>query len=120
MNYISNIFSSTNFWTELREDTDAYKRYDLSIKQKLSVKGLEVYINASNLSNTNDVTRLRGFSLQDSNFDDSYYDDMIDEINLNGNPDIDEMLNKVPREQRSKGYEQHYGKTIDLGFRFVF
>ena len=120
MNYISNIFSSTNFWTELREDTDTYKRYDLSIKQKLFVKGLEVYINASNLSNTNDVTRLRGFSLQDSNFDDSYYDDMVDEINLNGNPNIDEMLNKVPREQRSKGYEQHYGKTIDLGFRFVF
>ena len=45
---------------------------------------------------------------------------MVDEINLNGNPNIDEMLNKVPREQRSKGYEQHYGKTIDLGFRFLF
>ena len=120
MNYISNIFSATNFWTELRQDTDSYKRYDLSIKQKLFVEGFEIYINASNLSEAVDVTRLRGFNLQNPKFDDSYYDDMIDEINLNDNPNIDEMLNKVPREQRSKGYEQHYGKTIDLGFRFVF
>ena len=120
MNYISNIFSATNFWTELRQDTDSYKRYDLSIKQKLFVEGFEIYINASNLSEAVDVTRLRGFNLQNPKFDDSYYDNMIDEINLNDNPDIDEMLNKVPREQRSKGYEQHYGKTIDLGFRFVF
>ena len=120
MNYISNIFSATNFWTELRQDTDSYKRYDLSIKQKLFVEGFEIYINASNLSEAVDVTRLRGFNLQNPKFDDSYYDNMIDEINLNDNPNMDEMLNMVPREQRSKGYEQHYGKTIDLGFRFVF
>ena len=120
MNYISNIFSATNFWTELRQDTDAYKRYDLSIKQKLFIKGLELYINASNLSEAVDITRLRGFSLQDSNFDDSYYDYMLDKIHSNENTSIDEMLNNVPRKQRSKAYEQHYGKTIDLGFRFLF
>ena len=120
MNYISNIFSSTNFWTELRQDTDAYTRYDLSIKQKLFIEGLEIYINASNLSEAIDVTRLRGFSLQDSNFDDSYYDAMLEEINSNGNANIDKMLNQIPRTQRSKGYEQHYGRTIDLGFRFLF
>ena len=120
MNYISNIFSTTNFWTELRQDTDAYTRYDLSIKQKLFIEGLEIYINASNLSEAIDVTRLRGFSLQDSNFDDSYYDAMLEEINSNGNANIDKMLNQIPRTQRSKGYEQHYGRTIDLGFRFSF
>ena len=45
---------------------------------------------------------------------------IIDEINSNENTNIDEMLNKIPRNQRSKGYEQHYGRTIDLGFRFSF
>ena len=120
MNYISNIFSATNFWTELRQDTDAYRRYDISIKQKLFIEGLEIFINASNLTEAIDVTRLRGFSLQDQNFDDSYYDHMMDEINSNENTNIDEMLNKIPRNQRSKGYEQHYGRTIDLGFRFSF
>ena len=120
MNHISNIFSTTNFWTELRQDTDAYTRYDLSIKQKLFIEGLEIYINASNLSEAIDVTRLRGFSLQDSNFDDSYYDAMLEEIDSNGNTNIDKMLNQIPRTQRSKGYEQHYGRTIDLGFRFLF
>ena len=120
MNYISNIFSATNFWTELRQDTDAFRRYDISLKQKLFMVGLEIYINASNLSEAIDVTRLRGFSLQDSNFDDSYYDAMLEEINSNGNANIDKMLNQIPRTQRSKGYEQHYGRTIDLGFRFLF
>tara|TARA_Y100001968_G_scaffold327406_1_gene372395 strand:+ start:511 stop:3534 length:3024 start_codon:yes stop_codon:yes gene_type:complete len=120
MNYISNIFSATNFWTELRQDTDAYRRYDLSIKQKLYVEGLEIYINASNLLEAIDITRLRGFNLQNPNFNDSLYDDMLNEINFNGNENIDQMLNKVPREQRSKGYEQHYGRTIDIGFRFSF
>ena len=120
MNYISNIFSSTNFWTELRQDTDAYKRYDLSIKQKLFIEGLEIYLNASNFLEAIDVTRLRGFSLQNPDFDNSYYDEMLEEINFNENANIDEMLKKVPRAQRSKGYEQHYGKTIDLGVRFSF
>ena len=67
-----------------------------------------------------DVTRLRGFSLQNPDFDNSYYDEMLEEINFNENANIDEMLRKVPRAQRSKGYEQHYGKTIDLGVRFSF
>ena len=120
MNYISNIFSNTNFWTELRQDTDAYKRYDLSIKQKLFIEGLEIYVNASNISEAIDITRLRGFSLQNPDFEDSYYDDMLEEINFNEDANIDQMLRRVPRDQRSKGYEQHYGRTIDLGFRFSF
>ena len=86
----------------------------------LSGAGDIIFLNASNLTEAIDITRLRGFSLQDQNFDDSYYDHMMDEINSNENTNIDEMLNKIPRNQRSKGYEQHYGRTIDLGFRFSF
>ena len=104
----------------MRQDTDAYKRYDLSIKQKLFIEGLEIYVNVSNISESIDITRLRGFSLQNPDFEDSYYDDMLEEINFNEDANIDQMLRRVPRDQRSKGYEQHYGRTIDLGFRFSF
>jgi len=78
MNYISNIFSSKNFWTELRQDTDAYKRYDLSIKKKLFIEGLEIYLNTNNFLEGIDVTRRRGFSLQNPDFDNSYYDEMLE------------------------------------------
>ena len=84
------------------------------------MEGLEIYINASNLSEAIDVTRLRGFSLQNPYFDDTYYNNMLEEINLNNNPNIDKLLSRVPRQQRSKGYEQHYGRSIDFGFRFSF
>jgi hypothetical protein len=36
------------------------------------------------------------------------------------NPDIAELLSRVPRGQRAKSQEQHYGRTIDIGFRFAF
>ena len=37
---------STNFWPELRETTDPYTRWDLSIKQNLPTKeGLEIFLN---------------------------------------------------------------------------
>ena len=121
MNYISNVFSTTNFWPGLREDTDAYRRYDLSVKQKLPVKGLELYLNVSNLTEAVDITRLRGYNPNDQNFDDSIYDEILDpSLYNNENTDIAELLNRVPRDQRAKSQEQHYGKTIDLGFRFAF
>ena len=136
MNYISNVFSTTNFWPGLREDTDAYRRYDLSMKQKLPIKGLELYLNISNLTEAVDITRLRGFNPYDPNFDDSIYDEILDPSLFsyfdptggddgNGarvglNPDIAELLGRVPRDQRAKSQEQHYGRTIDIGFRFAF
>ena len=121
MNYISNVFSTTNFWPGLREDTDAYRRYDLSVKQKLPVKGLELYLNVSNLTEAVDITRLRGYNPNDQNFDNSIYDEILDpSLYNNENTDIAELLNRVPRDQRAKSQEQHYGKTIDLGFRFAF
>ena len=136
MNYISNVFSTTNFWPGLREDTDAYRRYDLSMKQKLPIKGLELYLNISNLTEAVDITRLRGFNPYDPDFDDSIYDEILDPslfsyFDPNGgddgngarvglNPDIAELLGRVPRDQRAKSQEQHYGQTIDIGFRFAF
>ena len=119
MNYISNVFSTTNFWPGLREDTDAYRRYDLSMKQKLPIKGLELYLNISNLTEAVDITRLRGFNPYDPDFDDSIYDEILDPslfsyfdptggddgsgARVGLNPDIAELLVKSP--QRSTGKE---------------
>ena len=64
MMYISDVFKTTNFWPELRESTDAYERYDLSLKQKLPIKGLELFLNVSNLNEAIDVNRLRGSTEQ--------------------------------------------------------
>ena len=82
MLFKSNVFMTTNFWPELRETTDDYRRWDLSMKQKLPVNGLEIFLNMSNITEAIDVNRFRG------------------------NNDL--------------SLEQHYGKTIDLGFRYLF
>ena len=112
MNYISNVFTTTNFWPGLREDTDAYQRYDLSMKQKLPVEGLELYLNVSNLTEAVDIQRLRGFNPYDPNFESP--------ITFDGDKTIADMYNTVPRNERAISQEEHYGKTIDLGFRFNF
>ena len=78
----SDIFMQTNFWRELRQTTDDYTRWDLSVKQKLPVKGLEIFLNVNNITEAVDKNR--------------YYT------------------------SNSLSLEQHYGKTIDLGFKFSF
>jgi TonB-dependent receptor len=67
MLFNDNVFVNTNFWPELRENTDSYSRFDLSVKQKLPAEGLEVFLNASNLTKTSDVSRYRGISAQNDN-----------------------------------------------------
>ena len=116
MLYMSDVFKTTNFWPELRETTDSYRRYDLSMKQKLPVKGLEIYLNISNLTEAIDVTRLRGYNQSDPNFDHA----LLDKIKAPDDITIDERLDMIPRDSRAKKLEEHYGKTIDLGFRFSF
>jgi TonB-dependent receptor len=54
MLYQSNIFKEANFWPELREITDDYLRWDLSIKQDLPWYGLQLYCNVNNLTSTLD------------------------------------------------------------------
>ena len=79
MLYNDDVFSSTNFWKELRQTTDSYRRWDLSIKQKLPVSGLELFLNASNLTNTNDINRYRGVSSSGDNLStEQYYGRTID------------------------------------------
>ena len=117
MLYMSDVFKTTNFWPELRETTDSYRRYDLSMKQKLPVvKGLEIYLNMSNLTEAIDVTRLRGYNQSDPNFDNA----LLEEISAPDNITIDERLDMIPRNSRAKVLEEHYGKTLDIGFRYSF
>ncbi len=60
MLYKTDVFKQSNFWPELRESTDDYRRWDLSVKQKLPIKGLELFFNGSNLTESTDVNRFRG------------------------------------------------------------
>ena len=110
------IFICTDFWPELRQTTDAYRRYDLSMKQKLPVKGIEMYLNISNLGEAIDVNRLNGFNPKDPDFDDSVLDDLA----TSSAESIEDRLDIIPRSSRAKSLEQHYGRTIDLGFRYNF
>ncbi len=57
MLYRSDIFTRTNFWPELRESTDGFRRWDLSVKQSLPVRGLDVYLNVSNITKSEDINR---------------------------------------------------------------
>ena len=86
MLYNDDVFVSTNFWPSLRQNTDAYRRWDLSMKQKLPYEGLELFLNINNLTETSDVSRFRGLTSSGDNLQ----------------------------------LEQYYGRTMDLGFRYVF
>ena len=116
MLYMGDVFISTNFWPELRQTTDAYKRYDLSMKQKLPVKGLEMYLNVSNLNEAIDVNRLNGFNPKDPYFN----DEVLEDLSSQKDKSIEDKFDMIPRSSRAKSLEQHYGRTIDLGFRFSF
>ena len=116
MLYMSDVFTSTNFWPEMRETTDAYRRYDLSMKQKLPIDGLELYLNIANLNEAIDITRKRGFNRADPSFTTEMYEDLTSQNYAN----IDDHLGTIPVKSRAKTLEQHYGSTIDFGFRFNF
>jgi len=116
MLHMSDVFTTTNFWPELRETADSYTRYDLSMKQELPVKGLELYLNISNLTEAIDVKRLRGYNPSDPNFN----KELLQEISSPDDIGIGERLDMIPRNSRAKTVEEHYGMTIDLGFRFSF
>ena len=77
----SNIFLRTDFWPELRVNTDDYTRWDLSMKQDLPIDGLSIFLNVNNITEEVDINRFKYNSLS---------------------------------------YEQHYGRTADLGFRYAF
>ena len=81
MLYKSNVFMRTDFWPELRQSTDDYRRWDLSMKTDLPIEGLEIFLNVSNIT---------------------------------------EAIDRNIFKDRNLSLKQHYGKTIDLGFRYYF
>ncbi len=50
MRYSSRIFRANDWYEELRGYSTDFSRYDLSIKQKLPVKGMEFFVNVNNLT----------------------------------------------------------------------
>tara|TARA_B100001113_G_scaffold295960_1_gene253280 strand:- start:661 stop:1920 length:1260 start_codon:yes stop_codon:yes gene_type:complete len=77
--YNDDVFVNTNFWPSLRQNTDAYQRWDLSMKQTLPYEGLEIFLNASNLTETSDVSRYRGLTSNGDNLQlEQYYGRTID------------------------------------------
>jgi hypothetical protein len=116
MLYMGDVFMSTDFWPELRQTTDSYRRYDLSMKQKLPLKGLEIYLNISNLNEAVDINRMNGYNPRDPEFDDS----ILEDLTSSSNESIENRLDLIPRSSRAKSLEQRYGRTIDLGFRYNF
>jgi len=60
MFYQSDIFIHSSFWEEERILTDDYLRWDLSVKQKLPWKGLEIYGNVVNLNSALDKDYIDG------------------------------------------------------------
>ena len=82
------------------------------------MKGLELFFNVSNIFEEVDINRLRGFNLYDPALSYSYYQYLNDQMETNSS--ALEVLEDIPRSQRARSVEEHYGRTIDLGFRYLF
>ena len=54
----TDVFVNNDFHSELRGFTDALTLYDLSINQKLPIKGLEIFGNMSNISKNRNLWAL--------------------------------------------------------------
>jgi TonB-dependent receptor len=52
----SDVFRSSNFYTQLRQATEPLTLWDMKIRQKLPFKGLQVYLNLNNISKAVDQT----------------------------------------------------------------
>jgi len=51
MRYKSRIFTNNNWYENLRGFSTDFYRYDLSVKQKLPIEGMEFFLNVNNLTN---------------------------------------------------------------------
>ena len=60
MLYKSDVFKSTNFWKELRQNTGTYTRWDLSLKQDLPFLDMQIFFNLNNITSEIDQTIMRG------------------------------------------------------------
>jgi len=59
MLYQDDVFSGVSQWPQLRSSTAAYRRWDISFKQKLPWFGLQLYGNINNLNNARDYNVLQ-------------------------------------------------------------
>jgi TonB-dependent receptor len=60
MLYQDDIFRGPNFWEQLRTNSSAYTRWDLSVKQKLPWFGLQVFGDINNMTSTDDIAVING------------------------------------------------------------
>lgn len=51
MRFTSHVFRSVNWYEDLRGYSTDFYRYDLAIRQKLPLRGLEMYLNINNMTN---------------------------------------------------------------------
>ena len=58
--YQSRIYKGSNFYEELVQFTDAYNRWDLSLKQKLPWYKIQIYCNVNNLTGAGDRDLIAG------------------------------------------------------------
>ncbi len=75
MLYQSDIFTGANFWPELRNNTDDYMRWDLAMKQKLPIKGLQLFFNLNNITDALDRSLYHSSSFPNS---EEFYGKTID------------------------------------------
>ena len=59
MFYQDDVFTGASQWPQLRTSTAAYKRWDISVKQKLPWFGLELYGDVNNLNKAKDMSVLQ-------------------------------------------------------------
>jgi len=80
MRFISHIFKAANWYDALRGYSTDFYRYDLALRQKLPVEGLEIFLDLNNLTNAyeRDVIKHLGFT----------------------------------------SYEEHYGRSANIGLRY--
>ena len=63
-----------------------------------------------------DISRKRGFNISDPTMNNEMHLNLISELDNN----VNELLLSIPLESRAKVYEEHYGASIDIGFRYYF
>jgi outer membrane receptor protein involved in Fe transport len=51
MRFKSHVFKAANWYEELRGYSTDFYRYDLSVRQKLPIRGMELFLNVNNLTN---------------------------------------------------------------------
>ena len=57
--YQDDVFTGVSQWPQLRSNTAAYNRWDISIKQVLPWYGFQLYANLSNVNNARDENVLQ-------------------------------------------------------------